>query len=55
MKELRKKIIKKNLNLVLLYIGEGCSDGGGCQVGNDCTDYGNSCSVGGPCSVGTDC
>ena len=55
MKNLRKRIVNENSCLVSLYIGEGCSDGGGCHVGNDCTDYGNSCSVGGPCSYGTNC
>lgn len=55
MKELKKPQTDADYILVSLYAGEGCSEGGGCCVGDDCSDYGNECSVGGPCTVGTNC
>ncbi len=55
MKDLKKPNIDTDFTLVTLYVGEGCSEGGGCHVGDGCSDFGDDCSVGGPCTAGDDC
>lgn len=55
MKNLKKPELDTDFTLVSLYVGEGCSEGGECHVGDGCSEFGDDCSVGGTCTVGTDC
>lgn len=55
MKTIQKKVHEVNSKMVILYVGEGCTEGSGCNIGNECSDFGGSCSVGGTRTVGTNC